>query len=108
MQNLTTTARPATCRLGVSWCTTDHDGDTTGDYAHTTAETSEAIETRDRNGLLDVLFVDLEQTDTDPEPRIVLHGTAIDETYALNDAERIARQILTQVTTARARQAVAA
>lgn len=108
MQNLTTTTRPATCPLdGPAWCTADHHGEHATQHTHTT-RLSEAIETLDpRDGRPSILFADIEQTETGG-PHIVLTGTAMDEAYTLDDAERIACQILAQVITARARQAVAA
>jgi len=107
----TTTTRPAPCPLGDSpaWCTADHYGDDAEHHAHSTAATSEVIHAvNPRDDHASSLCIDVEQTNTDPRPVIVLHGTAMDETYTLDDAERIARQILAQVMAARSRQAVAA
>jgi hypothetical protein len=94
---------PAPPHTGPSWCTSYHAGEHPGQHAHTTAPTTGPIETIDpRDGQPGILFIDVEQTDADTEPRIILHGTAVHEVYTLADAERIACDILAQVMAARA------
>lgn len=99
---------PAPAIVCPNWCTAGHDGDTPEQHAHTTVNTTGPIETLDpRDGRPSILFVDLNQTQSDAEPRIVLYGTAVHEVYTLADAERIACDILAQVLAARAGTAVA-
>lgn len=82
----------AGCRLGgPRWCSADHRGETTSSYAHTTADSLPTIETRDpRTGVIDITCIDIEQTETDPRPVIVLHGTAVALlVLSLADAKRL-------------------
>lgn len=91
MKALTTATRPATCTHdGPLWCPAILDADDIEHHVHSTFAITPVIHTiSPRDGQPSSVCIDIEQAHTDPRPVIVVHGTAIDETFALDDAKRI-------------------